>query len=146
MDDEKKESKSKNAPITLIFVALLCVAGGFWGGMQYQKTKLKNFTPGQFQNGVRPGGMSVRDGNFQGARPVSGEISSIEDNLITVNLQDGSSKIVIFSDSTNITKTSDGSKEDLKVGETIMVTGTEGTDGTVTAQVISIGENIFLQR
>ncbi|OGM11826.1 hypothetical protein A2Z22_00080 [Candidatus Woesebacteria bacterium RBG_16_34_12] len=132
---------NKNILITII-VALVVGVGAFFGGVQYQKSKKVSFTPGQFQNGIRPSGFPQRNG-FQGGRPVSGEITSIEDNTITVKTQDGSSKIVIYSDSTKVNKTSEGLKEDLKVGEQVMVIGSEGTDGTVTAQNISIGGNFF---
>lgn len=134
---------AKNSFITIIVIAVVVGALGFFGGMQYQKSKGGSFAPGRFQNGLnRPSGTQAR-GGFQGGRPVSGEIVSIEENTITVKTQDGSSKIVIYSDSTKVNKTSEGSKEDLKTGEQIMVIGTEGTDGIVTAQSISIGGNIL---
>ncbi len=146
MDEENKSKNIGNKGlITIIVVALVCTGLGFFGGMQYQKSKLPSFGQGQFQNGARPSGFPGRNGNNQGVRPVSGEILSMDGNTLTVKAQDGSSKIVIFSDSTSINKTSEGSKDDLKTGEKVMVIGTEGTDGTVTAQMISIGRN-FVQR
>lgn len=136
---------AKNNLITIIIIAVIVGALGFFGGMQYQKSKRGSFTPRQFQNGLdRLGGIQTRVG-LQGGRPVNGEIISIDEKTITVKTQDGSSKIIIYSDSTNVNKTSEGSMEDLRTGEQIMVIGTEGTGGTVTAQSISIGGNMLLR-
>ena len=130
---------SKNSLILTIIVAIIVGTLGFFGGMQYQKSKGGSFTPNQFQNGSnRPSGAPTRNGATQGGQPVNGEITNIEDNNITVKTQDGSSKIVIYSDSTKVNKTSEGSKDDLKVGEKVMVIGTVGSDGTVTAQSIQL--------
>lgn len=134
----------KNHAIIIAIIALLVGgAGGFFSGVQYQKSKGGSFPQGQFQNGqARPSGAPTRNGTTQG-RPVSGEIISVEDNSITIKTQDGSSKIVIYSNSTKVNKTSDGSSADLTVGEQAMVIGTESTEGTVTAQTISIGTSGF---
>ena len=58
---------------------------------------------------------------------------------LDVKMQDGSTKIVILSEQTSINKASEGSKEDLKTGEQVTAFGTENSDGSVTAQNISIG-------
>jgi len=132
----------KNNAIVITIIALLVGgAGGFFGGIQYQKSKGGSFPQGQLGNGqARPSGIPTRNG---GSGPISGEIISVEDNSITIKTQDGSSKIVIYSDSTTVNKTSEGSAADLNTGDQAMVIGTEATDGTVTAQTISIGGNNF---
>jgi beta-lactamase superfamily II metal-dependent hydrolase len=122
------------AIVCLVLIAAVGV-GSFFGGMKFQQTK--NPSPRQFQAG------QGRGGQFQGAnqnqfRPVNGDIVSSDDKSITVKLQDGSSKIVIYSDSTTVNKTSEGSRDDLKVGEKVMVIGTVGSDETVTAQSIQL--------
>lgn len=133
----------------MIVAIVAVVAGGlgFFGGMQYQKTNEGSSGPrGQFQQRtdgqIRPEGFS--GGNGAGPRagfsPVSGEILAIDDQTITVQTQEGDSKIVIYSGSTNINKTSEGSLSDLQVGEEVTVIGTEDDNGTVTAQSISLGE------
>jgi ribosomal protein S1 len=130
---------NKNNLIITIIIALIVGGLSFYGGTLYQKGKTPSIGSRQFQNGDRPSGMQGR----QNGQPVSGEITSIENNSITVKTQDGSSKIVIYSDSTKVNKTSEATKDDLKVGEQIMVVGTTGTDGTVTAQSVSLGGNFF---
>lgn len=135
----------KNPMIMTIVVALVVGGGAFFGGMQYQKTQVSGPMQGQFrgQNGGSQGGLQGGSGNRQGIMPVSGEIISQDDISITVKMQDASSKIVILSDDTNINKSSEGSKSDLKTGETITAFGTTNSDGSITAQNISIGGMMF---
>lgn len=120
--------------IIIVVVALAVGAGGFFAGMKYQQSKGPAGRFGNFQG--------ARNGNFgqrgQGFRPVNGEIISSDDKSITVKLQDGSSKIVLITDTTSINKSSEGSKSDLKTGEKVAVFGTENSDGSVTAQNIQL--------
>lgn len=129
----------KNKNIFLVFGLLILVgAGAFYGGMKYQEGQGGN----NFVNGVR-GGMMGRNGVGQngargGFRPVSGEIISADEKTITVKLQDGSSKIVLFSDKTTINKADVATKTDLKAGVKVAVFGTTNTDGSITAQNIQL--------
>jgi hypothetical protein len=135
----------KNIIQTLV-ISLLVGVISFLGGTQYQKTKTPKFTAGQFQNrGEMPSGTQTRNGGNRGAEMfVNGEISGIDENTLTIKTRDGSSKIVVYSESTKINKTQEGLKEDLKTGEQALITGTQGADGIITAQNISIGKNLFL--
>lgn len=130
-----------------IIVALVVGAAAFFGGMQYQKTQASGPMQGQLRgaNGQGQGGFQGRGGAGQGMMPVSGEIISQDDSSITVKMQDGSSKIVILSDDTNINKSSEGSKADLTTGETVTATGTTNSDGSLTAQNVSIGGNMMFR-
>jgi hypothetical protein len=144
-DTEKAVKKNKGIIVTTIIV-LVATGVGFFGGVQYQKSQ-KVKTPSGFQGGLQNGsgrtteigkngtGGMARNGN----QPVSGEITSIDDTGITVKTADGGSKIIIFSSSTKVNKTTEGLKSDLTKGATVMVIGTTGTDGTVTAQTVSVG-------
>lgn len=125
----------KNYWIITIILVVAVGAAGFFLGMQYQKMQRGNlaarFGNGQFQ---RFGG-----GNAAfGMRPVVGKILSSDANGITVQMQDGSSKIVIVSSSTAINKAASGTKDDLKTGATVAVFGTTNSDGSVTAQNIQL--------
>lgn len=127
-------------------IAVAVGAAGFFGGMKYQQTKQPMGRIGQFGGGNDPG----RGGQFQGApgvaggrggnafRPVMGEILSSDDKSITVKMPDGSSKIVLFSDSTQINKADQASKTDLQTGTKVAVFGQTNSDGSVTAQNIQI--------
>lgn len=146
----------KTLPIILL-AAVIIAGGGFYGGMKYGQTKgLQGFAGGDFQE-LRNLSPEERQQRFQelganadsasggmrgasriGLGGVAGEIIAKDEQSITVKLPDGGSKIVFFSDSTDIAKFATGTKDDLEVGETIMVNGKTNEDGTITAQSIQI--------
>jgi len=123
----------KNSIIIAILVAIIVGGGAFFGGMKYQQSKQRSF----FRQGNAPG-LRAGVGNRLGFRPVNGEIISLDDKSITVKLQDGSSKIVLISDKTEINKAAEATKSDLKVGDKVAVFGQENSDGSVTAQNVQI--------
>lgn len=135
--------------VILVGIIALLVGGGlgFYGGMQYQQgRRAAAFGGGQFGNGqftMKNGqaGENTRlgSGNIKGGfRPVNGEIISADERSITVKLQDGSSKIVVLSEKTQINKAETVNKTELKAGATVAIFGTENSDGSVTAQNIQL--------
>lgn len=131
----------KNNYVLIAVIAIVVGIVAFFGGMKYQESKAGsgNFAR-QFQNmmGNRQGGQNGQNRFMGGGRPVVGEILSVDDKSITVKLQDDSSKIVLLSDKTAINKATEASKTDLKVGERVLVAGTENSDGSVTAVNIQL--------
>jgi len=135
---------NKNNLSTTLLIAVVVGVLAFYSGTLYQKNKTPNFKPGQFTPGVgRNINPSGRLDGLQIGRPVSGQITNIEDNTITIKTPDGSNKIVIYSGSTTINKTEPGSLQDLSVGSQIMVIGKEDDSGSLTAESISLGGNFF---
>jgi hypothetical protein len=135
----------KNNLVVTIIVAVIVGGAAFFGGMQYQKSQRGNFEMNSFRGPFTGTNQKMGTGTQRsavGLRPVGGEIVSIDNNTITVKTQDGSSKIVIYSTSTKVNKTTEGSKSDLKVGETIMAIGSESS-GAITAQSISVGNKVI---
>ncbi|MGB9911338.1 MAG: DUF5666 domain-containing protein [Microgenomates group bacterium] len=125
----------KNNLMVTIAVAVLAGGIGFFAGMKYQQSRRSSFFR-QFGSG-----QGVRGGQGQlrgGFRPVQGEIISADEKSITVKLTDGSSKIIILSENTQINKAEKVDKEELKVGEKVAVFGQENSDGSVTAQNIQL--------
>lgn len=127
---------NKNIIIVAIISALVFGAGGFVGGVVYQKSKavVNNFRQGNGfggEFGQRMGGN--RNGSMMGNRPVLGQVVSKDDKSITVKIADGSTKIVLLSSSTTVSKTDVGQVSDIKVGETVNIFGVTNSDGTVTA-------------
>lgn len=143
--------------ILLVFVlAVLIVGGGaFFAGMKYGQGKnslanFQNLTSEQRQQRMQQagtvGGFRATGGNNRGNGFVSGEIISKDDASITVKLPDGGSKIVFFSDSTNITKSTNGAFSDMEAGKTITVNGITNSDGSVTATNIQIRPEMEVPR
>jgi len=141
MQEEKKsKTGSKNLIVAVVLAALVFGAGGFFGGVSYQKTKTPNLGRFMPSNGDRNGN-NMRfnaEGSGGGFSSVEGEIIGSDDKSITVKLSDGSSKIVFYSDSTSINKAETKTKEDLKDGEKVMVMGSKNSDGSVTARSIQL--------
>jgi hypothetical protein len=141
---------SKNITIT-IAVALLVGGASFYGGTVYEKNSLNS--QGMLRNanrrGVGEGQGNVAGGQGRGPGQMgqsrnggsnfaTGQILSKDDKSITVKTPDGGSKIVYFSDSTQVGKTVSGSASDLADGQNVMVNGTSNSDGSLTAQNIQI--------
>ncbi len=129
--------------LSVVVAALVFGLGGFFGGMQYQKTKrpaMGDFQAmrGQMRSGELPAGAGARFQQGQG-RPVSGEIISSDDKSITVKLPDGSSRIVFVGDETKISESTPSAKDRLTEGTQVFVTGPENPDGSLTATSIQIG-------
>ena len=116
--------------ITAVIALVLGAAIGF-----YVKTYLTNQ-----QMASRRSQFSGQRGSSRGGA-VTGEILSMDEKSITVKLMDGSSKIVLISDTSIINKSEMASKSDLKVGVKIMTFGMTNPDGSVTAQNITLQNN-----
>ncbi len=141
----------KIIPIVIVVGIIVIGAGAFFGGMKYGQSK----NPGIFRAGGNFANLSAEErqarfaqmgaGDTNGARGMrtnggftAGEILSKDDKSITVKLADGGSKIILLADSTQITKTAEGSSNDLTTGQQVTVTGTANSDGSISAQSIQI--------
>jgi hypothetical protein len=133
----------KSNIILTIVIAVVVGIAGFFGGMQYQRSmRGAGFGGGQ---GFRGGGQFAQRYG-QNAKPVRGQITSIDANSMTVKMNDGSSTIVLLSGSTNITKAAQGSKDDLKTGAQVMAIGTSNSDGSITAQLVQLNPGGMMGR
>ncbi len=117
-----------------VAVAVVAAGVGFVGGSTYQKSKAATM-----------GGAFGRPMGAQGARRggtgngfIGGEVLSKDASSVTLKLMAGGSSIVYISPATSIEKATSGSWEDIKVGSSITVRGTQGTDGTYTAQSVQL--------
>lgn len=137
-----------------IFLGTLILAGGggFYGGMQYQKSQTSAQTSGvrgsfsemtdenmrqRVPNGEIPQGFDPSNqGNFRGG--VSGKIIAKDEESITVKMEDGSSKIVFIDEDTKINLMSEGIEENLKEEVTVSAMGEENEDGSIEARSVQI--------
>jgi hypothetical protein len=137
--------------IPIVIAIIVVGAGTFFGGMKYAESKnplggnLQNLSSDQrrqlFQQMGVGAGAGLRGGtvgNGAGAGLVAGDIIAKDANSVTIKLRDGGSKIVFFSDSTQVIKTVDGNSSDLEVGKSATVTGTTNSDGSITAKQIQV--------
>ena len=140
----------------LIIGALLIAVVSFFAGTKYQLSKSAGSTQTAGKNSIKQnqltnsqsqksgsqttptqGGMP--QGGQQGGGMVSGEITAIDDQSITIKSSDGSTKIVIIADSTSYKKSIDASSGDLSVGENVNVVGSSNSDGSITAKNVVLG-------
>ncbi len=133
--------------LPIIIAVIVTGSVAFYGGMKYQTSKTPtglagaNFQKQMFsgQNGQQ-NGAARRIGGTGGANMAAGEIIARDAQNITVKLQDGGSKIIFFSDSTKITKSANGTINDIEIGQTVMAGGKQNTDGSLTAETLQIGK------
>ncbi|MBP9717987.1 hypothetical protein KBD59_01700 [Candidatus Gracilibacteria bacterium] len=122
---------------------------GFFGGMRYGQSRSTSDVEQRFAqfgaNGgagaFRAGGMMGRGGTgggMNGSGLVMGTVLSKDDKSITLQMRDNGSRIVFFSDTTDITHSVKGTPTDVAVGSTIAVSGTTNSDGSLTAQTLQI--------
>ena len=121
-----------NVGLVAIIALLIGGVAGFFGGTKYQLSK-RATSNGQFGAGRLGNGGRGRNGGA-----VIGDILSVDNSGITVKLQDGSSKIVLVTDSTSINKAAQATKSDLTNGARVAVFGTVNADGSVTAQNVQL--------
>lgn len=138
-----------NKILLIIFVVAVMVGGGaFYGGMKYQQSKIpfrqnfQNLSPEERQQRIQQMGVT---GNRTGAGFATGEVISKDDKSITVKIQNGGSKIIFYSNNTEISKFATGTPDDLEVGKTVTVNGTTNQDGSITAQSIQISPEMPTQ-
>lgn len=129
-------------PIYVLVITVLVGALTFYGGIQFQKSRLSSGRNGgiMFQQGQRGmGGAGVRR---MGNGAVIGEILGMDETSLTIKLVDGSSRIVLFTDKTTLSKTAPINRSELKVGERVSAFGSSNPDGSVTAQNIQLNPQI----
>lgn len=144
--------------ISVFIVAVIACGGGFYGGMMYEQSQggTADFAgPGNFQNmsdeerqGLFAQGGDLPSGNFGsqngGIRPDQGglsfgEVISVDETSMVIQLpNDAGTKIVYYSDTTEVSKNTSGSIADVAVGDSVTVMGEGTADGSMTANSIQL--------
>jgi len=112
-----------------IIITLIIIGGGiFYGGMKYEQSKspLSQFSRQNSQNlyqEQRQQFSQGRTGAGAGANFLTGEVIAKDEQSLTIKIPAGGSKIIFFSDSTEISKFVNGAPNDLEIGKTISVNG-----------------------
>ena len=150
-------SKAVKIILGAVVVAVIA-AGSFYGGMVYGEQQATtaaavvqmNFPEGfQLPDGaVLPGGAAGGPGprgqggevNGFGAQPgmIFGEIQSIDGDTLVIAVPNGQQTRVQITDTTLIEKNASVEITDLAAGETVMVSGSENSDGSVMARSVQV--------
>jgi hypothetical protein len=141
-----------------VLVLVVAVGGGaFWAGMSYGKSQARQDITGlmqerfgarggQFPEGSQlpeggqfPGGGQLPQGGqvdtTQFGGGIRGTIQAVEGDTLVINTDEGTIKVKT-TDTTMIEKNMSVGVGDLEVGETVVVSGPQNEDGTVTARSI----------
>ena len=139
---------NKKVIMTGIVALVVGAGGGFYGGMQYTNSKnasvqgANGYTRGMNGQANRQAGLGgPRNGGLPGGGGrggMMGQIISKDATSFNVKMPDGSSKIVFYSDTTTVGKSTPGSASDLTVGQQVRVNGQDNADGSVAAQNVQI--------
>jgi hypothetical protein len=153
-------------PIPLALLGVLLIAGGFIAGVQVQKGESSSSasagagaTAGlasrfaALRGGTSSTGSgsaktstSAATGGFPGtgagaSRPTSGTVAYLDGSTLYVTSSEGNTVKVKTSPSTSVTKTVKTKVKGIYPGETVTVTGATGSNGTVSAESISVGSS-----
>jgi len=138
--------------IIIAVVALVAVGGGsFFGGMKYAEGKgpigrggFANISPEERKArfaGLGAGAGTARGGQrggMLGGNFAAGEVIAKDDKSITIRLGEAGSRIVFFSEKTQVTTSVAGSLADLVIGATVTANGTANPDGSMTADTVML--------
>jgi hypothetical protein len=117
-----------------IIVTVILVCGAYYAGTKHGKSNTL-----ALQSQMRNSGGANGARRFgTGGGLISGDVVSKDDTSMTIKMRDGSSRIVLYSGTTQVLKSSSGLASDVVAGSTVSVQGTQNADGSVTAQSIQI--------
>jgi hypothetical protein len=133
--------------IILIIAIIVAGGAGFFGGTQYQKSTGTKVAANGFNRagfaGMATGQRTGTRNAANGSGFTSGQILAKTDNSLTIKLASGGSEIVFLAPSSQIMQSSTTTIANLNVGQSVMVTGTANSDGTVTAKTVQVGDFRF---
>ena len=152
-------------PIPLALLGVLLIAGGFIAGVQVQKgesssgsssgtaaslasrfaalrgggTSSTGTSSGKTPTGGAGGGFPGT--GTGGSRPTTGTVAYLAGSTLYVTNSEGNTVKVNTSGATSVTKTVKTKVKGIYPGETVTVTGTTGSGGSVSAESISVGSS-----
>jgi len=159
-DDFLPTRRKRLGPLTVALALVLVAALGVYGGIQAQKHLGKAATsavPTFAGRGAGGFGQGAGQGATTGSTPtggagapgassggqggaVFGTVKLVDGNTIYVTASDGSiTKVATAPGSTTISRSVTGTAADLQPGQTVVVQGVAGADGTVAATRVTEG-------
>ncbi|HNW71421.1 MAG TPA: hypothetical protein PKZ36_01055 [Candidatus Paceibacterota bacterium] len=141
--------------IYLIAGFIILAVVSFYAGSKLSGSN-NNGPQGQAGASFGPGGQNpntMEQKNQNGNGMINGTVMAKDENSITVQLKSptqsndtgkntdssgSGSKIIFYTGTTTVSKTIDGAISDIEVGKNVNIIGTTNTDGSISAQNISI--------
>jgi len=140
-----------NKKSTQVIIAIIVAIVFFIGGLEYGKSTATATTASSTRSATGStfaGGTGARSFAGRGAAGggfVGGKIVSVDPTSISIALPNSTSTsvttgstVVLYSTGTSILKSIVGSSADLEVGDSVTVTGTSNSDGSMSATSIQI--------
>ncbi len=140
---------------TMAVLAIVLGVAGFYAGVRVEKAQLSNSSgtsslvsaasraASAFASrlsgaggGGRTGG-GVLTGGFSGGNSSFGTVSSVSGNAIYITDATGNVVKVTFNGATNVTKNVGVAKSAIRPGDTVVVQGVKGSNGTISATSVS---------
>jgi hypothetical protein len=130
----------KQLPFIVAAALILLVTSFYFGRISGDgKSTVPNFNNGMERDMLRASSKGQNSATRRTvANMISGEIISRDDKSLTIELSDGGSRILYFSDATVVGKTVTTSSSVLAVGQMVTANGETGSDGSLVAQNIQI--------
>jgi hypothetical protein len=130
---------------SVTLLAVLFAAVGFLGGIKIEKgqqTTGSTFGAATAGKGARATGSAptfggAPGGTAAGGGDTSGTVSSVSGKTIYLKSTSGDTVKVTLSSATKVSKSQTVSSDSLRPGDTIVVTGVTGSDGTISAATVT---------
>jgi hypothetical protein len=130
---------------TVATSVVILLALGFVGGVLVQRGRQPAASTGpqtaaaagQGLGAGRPGQGAPGAGSGDGTAPVAGKVSSVDGKMLYVTTNDGTTVKVRTTSSSKVTRTAKSSVGAVHPGDTVVITGTTASSGTVTAGQIT---------
>ena len=138
--------KAKVPGPTLYLTAAVVALVGFLGGIQADKTwGSTSSSSGALPSGARTG-LGTRPGGSgfgtAGGAATTGTVQKIVGNTIYLKTASGTTVKVTTGGSTKVSVAKTAKASDLKSGTTVVVQGSTGSDGTITATTVTQGSGM----
>ena len=142
------------SPVPLALIAVVLMAGGFLGGVEIEKGQTNSSSAAgapaglaALRGGGAPGaGGAGGPGGFAGAAGASGgvtagQVSYVGGSTLYVTTRQGNTVKVTAPTGTKVSKPVSTNVQSIHPGDTVVVMGSRGSNGSVAASSISIGSS-----
>jgi len=123
--------------IGLFFGAFIASRTASTGPAIQSSSSAQAYGPSEQGASSRSGSAGAADSSqTQSSSPISGSVASLNGDILTVTTRQGDTKVKVTG--AKIQKTVDGTADDLKAGETVVVTGEQDSSGSFVASTIQV--------